>query len=265
MDESKNWLSENFSLLLGAIALGAVVVGALGSAKLDPKADAVSKNGMTIDIVAEAHPRVAVDLPRVPRDAHSGSTFRVIPYVGEIDVPLNPTPNIRIDRAPENLNNLVVEVTPQPNSSSSRPTEQVASTRTYKVRPGDTLTRISRKVYGSSRYWKRIAEANISRIGNYHRLKIGQTLIIPDKNPIKYAPSPNLIAGLSPRSGSSGNGRRGLNQSQKPRTYTVKRDDTWWTLAGKLLGDPTKWKALKKANTAAAGSRVLNIGTTLSY
>ncbi|MDZ7814713.1 MAG: LysM peptidoglycan-binding domain-containing protein [Planctomycetota bacterium] len=51
-----------------------------------------------------------------------------------------------------------------------------ADTR-YKVQPGDSLEKISRKFYGTVTAWKRIADAN--GISNPRSLKVGQKLLIP--------------------------------------------------------------------------------------
>lgn len=50
---------------------------------------------------------------------------------------------------------------------------------TYIVQHGDTLSKISTKVYGSPARWKEIYEANRSSLKNAHDLKLGQTLNIP--------------------------------------------------------------------------------------
>ena len=47
----------------------------------------------------------------------------------------------------------------------------------YKVEKGDTLAKISKKVYGTTKRWKKIAEAN--GIKNPKSLKVGMTLQIP--------------------------------------------------------------------------------------
>ena len=51
----------------------------------------------------------------------------------------------------------------------------------YKVQPGDTLIKISRKCYGSPRYYHLIAEANRGKIGKNTQVRIGQTLVIPPR------------------------------------------------------------------------------------
>jgi nucleoid-associated protein YgaU len=50
---------------------------------------------------------------------------------------------------------------------------------TYTVQPGDTLSVISRKVYGNSSQWRQIFEANRALLRSPHDLKVGQTLNIP--------------------------------------------------------------------------------------
>ncbi|MBE6406675.1 MAG: LysM peptidoglycan-binding domain-containing protein [Lentisphaerae bacterium] len=52
--------------------------------------------------------------------------------------------------------------------------------REYTVVAGDTLTRISRKFYGTTRHWRAIKNANPGKIGNNDGLRIGVKLQIPD-------------------------------------------------------------------------------------
>ncbi|MEX2380777.1 MAG: LysM peptidoglycan-binding domain-containing protein [Opitutales bacterium] len=75
--------------------------------------------------------------------------------------------------------------TNQPSSPSSpsqetRP-ETEADPRTYEVVSGDTLYRISAKVYGNSRYWEEIYEANRDLLPSENALRIGMTLRIPPR------------------------------------------------------------------------------------
>jgi len=52
----------------------------------------------------------------------------------------------------------------------------------YKVRGGDTLGQISRRVYGTTRYWRTILKANSPLLrGRPERLKPGMELTIPSK------------------------------------------------------------------------------------
>jgi LysM repeat protein len=52
--------------------------------------------------------------------------------------------------------------------------------RTYQVRPGDTLSRISGSVYGDAGKWRKIYEANSDKMKSETDIKVGQTLTIPN-------------------------------------------------------------------------------------
>lgn len=58
-------------------------------------------------------------------------------------------------------------------SGDSRPADS------YVVEPGDTLTSISRKVYGTTGRWREIFEANRHILRSENDLRVGQTLRIP--------------------------------------------------------------------------------------
>lgn len=51
--------------------------------------------------------------------------------------------------------------------------------RTYVVQPGDTLFRVAEQFYGDSTQWKRIREANRTRIDPDGRIRAGQIIVIP--------------------------------------------------------------------------------------
>jgi len=58
-------------------------------------------------------------------------------------------------------------------------TTPVRLTGIHTVRPGDTLSNISRRYYGSPNQWKKIRNANRQRINNPDRIALGTTLTIP--------------------------------------------------------------------------------------
>ncbi|MEA1927911.1 MAG: transporter substrate-binding domain-containing protein, partial [Candidatus Auribacterota bacterium] len=76
------------------------------------------------------------------------------------------------------------ETTPPPAAPVVEPSppdkEDIGSFTLYTVRPGDTLSRIARKVYGRSAPWKPIFNANRDQLKSPHNLKVGQVLKIPD-------------------------------------------------------------------------------------
>lgn len=66
-------------------------------------------------------------------------------------------------------------------SAQQRPAPAVSGNhRTYTVVSGDTLTRISGKVYGTGSRWNEIFEANRDVLPNENSIKIGMQLRIPE-------------------------------------------------------------------------------------
>lgn len=65
-------------------------------------------------------------------------------------------------------------------SSSTAPTpEWVATSQTYTVAKGDSLSKIARRLLGDASLWPRIYEANRSIIKNPDLIHPGQVLTIP--------------------------------------------------------------------------------------
>ena len=54
-----------------------------------------------------------------------------------------------------------------------------ASTRTYKVQPGDTLSKIAKQFYGDANKYQRIFEANQDKLESPDKIRAGQDLVIP--------------------------------------------------------------------------------------
>lgn len=67
-----------------------------------------------------------------------------------------------------------VSQTPIPRIQTPAPTPE-----TYKVLPGDTLSKIARTIYGDSSKWKEIFGANLDKMEAPNDLKAGETIIIP--------------------------------------------------------------------------------------
>lgn len=53
--------------------------------------------------------------------------------------------------------------------------------QSYVVQKGDTLSKISVRFFGTPHRWKTIFEANKDRISNVNNLKVGSTIVIPQK------------------------------------------------------------------------------------
>jgi len=59
-------------------------------------------------------------------------------------------------------------------------TEKIRTQRFHIVRKGETLSDISYNYYGSSKKWRRIAQANPEVIKDANKVRTGTKLIIPD-------------------------------------------------------------------------------------
>lgn len=72
------------------------------------------------------------------------------------------------------------EVQTNKTGNDTRSTEKaVVSTKSYVVKPGDTLSSISRKFYGNAALYPKLASAN--GIKNAHLIQVGKTINLPDK------------------------------------------------------------------------------------
>lgn len=65
-------------------------------------------------------------------------------------------------------------------AAPTTPAAKPVKTRTYVVQPGDTLGAISKKVYGTSKRWKAILEANKDVVPKPEALRSGVELRIPE-------------------------------------------------------------------------------------
>ena len=73
----------------------------------------------------------------------------------------------------------VLTVPDQEDATTSSGTQTPTSSKTYTVQSGDSLTKISTRIYGDPNRWKDIYNANRDQLPNEHELKIGQVLRLP--------------------------------------------------------------------------------------
>jgi nucleoid-associated protein YgaU len=129
--------------------------------------------------------------------------------------------------------------------------EVVSGNETYVVKSGDNLRRIAKRVYGrqSEHLYKRIYEANRNTLSDPSKVRPGQTLVIPPKEPVREMSIDDLSRVL-----------RGV------RTYKVVRGDTLTEIARKVYRSETRASVSKiyQANrTALRTPNSLAIGMTL--
>jgi nucleoid-associated protein YgaU len=103
---------------------------------------------------------------------HAGTIARANPLADPAR--MRPGRTLRLPRDPANIQG-------QPAQPSPRPPMAEDLERRHVVRPGDSLSKISLELYGSTRYASHIFDANRRSLRDEHSLRPGQTLRIPPK------------------------------------------------------------------------------------
>jgi len=145
-------------------------------------------------------------------------------------------------------------------TSSPPPPVEDASRPVHTVRRGENLTILARRYYGEegAGLWRRIWEANKAAVPDPHRLRQGQKLVIP-RLPVERQPiAPDTAVAEAPDSAPSEapprddvpsvtaddlaqmlGSRSDLIEGRPapPKTYTVRKGDTFYRIARNLYGD----------------------------
>lgn len=114
-------------------------------------------------------------------------------------------------------------------------TPLAANTSRYTVQPGDRLIDIARLYYDDGDLWRIIKQANPGLDEN--RIKIGQVLIVPDKNSAL-----RLAAENAPRPAHASNSDSGA------RIYVVAPGDTLIGIARNVLLNSDRWREVYELN-----------------
>ncbi len=124
----------------------------------------------------------------------------------------------------------------------------------YEVQPGETYWTISEKLYGSSGYFKALAEENRGRFGNVNRLTPGVVILAPPVAQLERAypelcPKPGRREMLESRTMAVS-----TRQSYRGgRTYTVTEGDTLFNIARYELGKASRWVEIYDVNREVLG------------
>jgi len=81
-------------------------------------------------------------------------------------------------RKREKISNVITDIQKEV-SNKPAPIRKTTALRKYTVKAGDSLMKISSKVYGDKNRWREIYRANKEMLDRERKLKVGQTLIIP--------------------------------------------------------------------------------------
>lgn len=122
---------------------------------------------------------------------------------------------------------------PEPAPQASKPGVIPPSFRMYTIERGDTPSRISEKVYGTSKHWRSVQQAN--PFVDFSKIKVGREIRIPV--------DPENIQGLP------------TDPTPEPETdqpeyteYIVESGDTLSGIARSLYGKSGLWTIIRDAN-----------------
>ncbi|MBF0543481.1 MAG: LysM peptidoglycan-binding domain-containing protein [Candidatus Riflebacteria bacterium] len=125
-------------------------------------------------VTEEAAPKAAEKVASAPEPAPEPEPAQLAPAPEPVPEPAPaPAPEVAPEPAP------APAPVAEPMSGSDSGDGDIAPGSKYVVQKGDTLAKISKKVYGTTKKWKKIADAN--HLKNPKALKVGMTLKIPKK------------------------------------------------------------------------------------
>ena len=134
-------------------------------------------------------------------------------------------------------------------------TESTAIVGGYPIQEGDSYWTISKKLYGTARYFRVLAEFNSEAIPDPSKMRPGMTISTPDESVLRRM----LLANSSTSAGSEEALRpvgappitpaNGIffDEKNQPR-YRVGKDDTLTTIAAEHLGRWARWRQIFEMN-----------------
>jgi len=132
--------------------------------------------------------------------------------------------------------------------ASQRQTGQLSSAR-YKVKPGDTLSRIAFAHYGSrsTAVVDGIFEANRSTLSSPDLLPVGADLVLPVLDGFAVPPGshPDSVRRTTPAPSGS---QQTAREPRGFRWYQVERNDRYVSIAREQLGDERRWREIFELN-----------------
>ena len=137
---------------------------------------------------------------------------------------------------------------PRPSVTRTARTPAPSAARTHTVQPGDTLSELAERYYGSHQRWSIIVSSNPGL--DPDRLRVGQSLVIPARAPAIQAKRPP-----TPRSIPAGS-----------RRHTVTDGDSLSSIAERYYGHEKHWMKVFEANssTLSGDPDRLRIGMVLA-
>ncbi len=85
----------------------------------------------------------------------------------------------KIKQVDPGYSDLTANITSQGQTDTQESTRSRSAEQTYTVKPGDTLSKISKQLYGDAGQYQRIFEANRDKLSDPDEIQAGQVLKIP--------------------------------------------------------------------------------------
>ncbi|WP_437229038.1 LysM peptidoglycan-binding domain-containing protein [Planctomicrobium sp. SH661] len=147
--------------------------------------------------------------------------------------------------------------TPQVTTPASPPPDEV-----YQVQSGDNYWTISRRYYGSARFFSALSEYNKHRIPSPEKMKPGMYVLVPDIE-VLHQKYPQLTGG-GPRDPAESAPAGFFVDSNGQPCYRIGKGDTLTDIAQNYLGRSSRWVQIQSMNQDRLGDgKTLKIGTIL--
>lgn len=146
------------------------------------------------------------------------------------------------------------------------PAPKTEKTKTRTVKEGDTLWSIADDVYGDGKLHKKLAEFNKSRLGSSGQLRVGASIMIPDKNVLLGKAPASTQTAEAPKTEKQPNSiAQKTEAAKKPgkNTYVVKAGDTLGAIAKRELGSTGRWEEILEANPDLDDENSIRAGMTI--
>ena len=85
----------------------------------------------------------------------------------------------KIKQVDPGYSDLTADITSQGQTDAQESARSRSAEQTYTVKPGDTLSKISKQLYGDAGQYQRIFEANRDKLSDPDEIQAGQVLKIP--------------------------------------------------------------------------------------
>jgi len=129
---------------------------------------------------------------------------------------------------------------PVESAAQQLPAEIGSQPLVHVVLPGESIAKIAERYYGSQKYADFLLKAN-PHVGDPRRMPVGTKLTIP--------PLPADLRTASPGESRAPGVASAVEAPERYRTYTVRKGDTFYSIAERLLGDASRWRELLRLNS----------------